>query len=138
MAVLIYGAWRKVKRPFQGLSTFDMDQLGKISRHHEKVVKLLSLKVIRLKRGSHSSASYENLQTLDTWGASTQHFEVAVYKLRTNAGEIPKHTFQRHKRLTTGHPNVNRPPSVPSWETLLFFAAHNRHGTSPSFAHTIS
>ena len=68
MAVLIYGAWRKVKRPFQGLSTFDMDQLGKISRHHEKVVKLLSLKVIRLKRGSHSSASYENLQTLDTWG----------------------------------------------------------------------
>ena len=77
MAVLIYGTRRKVNRPSHGFSTFDVDQLGKICRHHSKErLKLLSLKVLRLKRRSHSSASYENVQTFVCLGASTQHFEV--------------------------------------------------------------
>ena len=48
MAVLIYSAWRKFKRPFQGFSTFDMDQLGKICQHHRKE-RLKGTKIAKIK-----------------------------------------------------------------------------------------
>ena len=139
MAVLIYGAWCKVKRPFQGFSTFDLDQLGKTCRHHSKE-RLKGSEIAKFESDTPYAREVTAPQKLRKFTdvCMLEGKYSAFISVAQTLGAILKHTFQRHKRLTTGHPNVNRPPSVPSWETLLFFAADNRHGTSPSFAHTIS